>query len=162
MGWSRFYVLFIMRVIYLWKECMKFVYLYTNSWSRFPLDKLIIGWVVNKLHILSNPDFHHICYCLQHAPVPSQISIIHVLHPVSWISGLMLCTLLCLCLPYCVFPFGFPEQKLSTSPLPTHATYTIYLIVWFLTQYFVKSGYNESPHNIMFFIPVLPSPFKPR
>jgi hypothetical protein len=43
-----------------------------------------------------------------------------------------------------------------------HATYSTYLIIWFLKQYFVKNRDYEPAHNIVFFIPVLPFPFSPR
>ena len=46
------------------------------------------------------------------------------------------------------------------SPSTLH-TLHISSFVWSLKQYFVKSRDFESPHNIMFVIPVLPFPFRP-
>ena len=53
----------------------------------------------HTFHVLSNPKFQDVSKNLPHVPVLSQISPIHVCHPVSWRSVLMLSTLPCLGLP---------------------------------------------------------------
>jgi len=97
-------------------------------WSSVFLEKVNSSLSNQQtLHILSNPKVHHFCNSVPHVPVLSQISLIHVLHPVSWISVLMLSTLMCLGVPKCVILFGFSEQKLCTTTFPMHTTYPMYL-----------------------------------
>ena len=108
---------------------------------------------------------HHVCYCLPHVSVLNQISPVLVLHHVSCISVLMLPTLLCLGLPNVVFPFMFLEQKKNyvqpLSPCMLHTPH-ISWFVWSLKQYFLKSRDYKPRHNVILFISLLPSPFKPR
>jgi len=59
-----------------------------------------------------------------------------------------------------VFPFVFHEQNLCTFHFPRMLCISSF--VWFLGKYFVKNRYYEPAHNIVFFIPVLPFPFRPR
>jgi len=53
------------------------------------------------------------------------------------------------------------QTKNMHNPFPMHATYPTYLIVCSISHYFVKSGDYPFSHNIIFFIPVLPCPFRP-
>jgi hypothetical protein len=67
---------------------------YSPAWEA---DSSLANW--QTLYILSNPKVHHVCNSLPHVSPLSQISPIHVCHPVSSGSVLMLSNLLCLVLP---------------------------------------------------------------
>jgi hypothetical protein len=86
----------------------------TRKANKIRNDRQPIDWLRNSmqfrplwealayepsLHTLSNPKVHHMCNNLPHVPILSHISPIHVCHPVSWRSVLMLSTLLYMDLP---------------------------------------------------------------
>jgi hypothetical protein len=69
------------------------------------------------LHILWNPKVHPVCSSLPHVPPLCQISPIHVCHPVSWRSVLMLSTLLYLGLPNGLAIWVFKTKVMHKSVL---------------------------------------------
>jgi hypothetical protein len=115
------------------------------------------------LHILSNPKFHHVFKSLPHVscPEPDQSN-----PCVPSCFSKMSCNVI---QPYMrgysiwSFRSGFPNKSYAyfISPCMLH-TPRISSFVWFLKQYFVKSRDYEPAHNVVFFSPLLPSPFSPR
>jgi hypothetical protein len=89
-----------------------------------------------------------------HSPVPPPVPIlsyivpVHIPHPTSWRSILILSSHLRLGLPNGLFPSGFPTKNLYTTLLsPIRATCLPIPFFWILSpeQYWVKSTDYSSP-----------------
>ena len=106
-------------------------YLLTHSTQHSP------SWEANRFlaseeipRILWNPMVQHrIHKCSRPIPIPSQLDPVHIPHPTSWRSILIVSSRLRLGLPSGLFPLGFPTKILYTHFLsPTRATYPTYRI----------------------------------
>ena len=81
-------------------------------------------------------------------PILDQPKPVHI--PTSWRSILILSTHLCLGLPSCLFPSGFPTKTLyapSPHPYAPHAQPISFFSILSPAQYWVKSTDNLAPHT---------------
>jgi hypothetical protein len=116
-------------------NCISFPHLSTNCHAftyflSYPTEQSR-SWEANLfsarqeiLRILWNPQVHYCIYkCLSLVPVLGQINPVHVPHPTSWISILILSSHLRLGLPSGRLPSGFPTTTLYTTLLSTRTCY---------------------------------------
>lgn len=67
---------------------------------------------------------------------------------------------LCLGLPNSIFPSGFPTRSLCTTFIIHFTRSTFYSRLIFFVEHLVRSSDYESPHHVIFFIPLTISLFR--
>ena len=107
------------------------------------------------LRILWNPKVHYrIHKCPPPVPILRWIDPVHVSHPTSWRSILILYSHLSLGLPSCLFPSAFPTKILHTPPLvPIRATCPAHLILLdFITRTILGEQYRSLSSSLCSFL----------
>ena len=102
-----------------------------TPWSRFLLEKLTSSQLVKKFPTFYGTQRFITAFTSVHHLSLSSANSIQSLppHPTSWRSILILSSQLCLDLPSCLFPLGFPTKTLYTPPLsPIRATCSDHLM----------------------------------
>jgi hypothetical protein len=111
--------------------------------------------------ILSNLKVHYrIHKCPPTVSILSQIDSVNANHPTSWRAILILSSHLCLGLPSCLFPTGFPTKTLYTPLLSLiPATFPAHLILYFITMKILGEEYRSLKSSCYSFLhsPVISS-----
>jgi len=122
--------------------CTSVHFTYT-PWSRsFLRSCKVLSWSRNSPHCM-DPKVHYFIY--KHSPsvlILRQINLVHVPHPISWRSNLILSSHLCLGIPSGLFPSGFPTTDLYTPLLSPYMLYALPISlfsIWSPEQYLVRS-----------------------
>jgi len=112
-------------------------------------------------HILWNPKVHYrIHKCLPPVPILSQLDPIHIPHPTSWRSILILSSHLSLCIPSGLLLSGFLSKTLYIflfSPLCTTCL-THLILLNFITQTILCEEYRSLSSSLCSFLHLLLSP----
>jgi hypothetical protein len=135
--------------------------LHTNSPSRIWTTLYVLRYSRIPCILWNLKVNHHIHENLPPVPILSHINPVHVPHPNSQRSILILSSHLCLCLPRGLLPSGFPTKTLYAPPLsPIRATcpaISVFL-TWSPKWWWVRSTEHKALCYAVFSTPLLPHP----